>query len=571
MRMKQQVVLVLFLFAAFLFLAPERSKAAAGSTDEKVGQLVAEAEEFLEQFRVQAGLEALDEAIQLSPTSSALHKKRGDVLMILRRNREALAAYRQAVVLDPDRVEGYWALGALLDRMSVDPEERLMPLIHIARVDLDNPLAQLRVGRKLREMDRFEDSLESFRRAVELEPNHLVYRLLLGRALFDVLDYRAARQEVEWVLSHASPGSSEWVAARNLTQTVGGGTMDRGARSDFFETTKRAYGKEGKDYKAWAMARGQSWQLMNAGKYAEAEAVLHKVLELDPDDDLARYNLGLTLMELGRYESARVWLKDSFRESKHPHFYPNAVFQIGRALAKLGRWEEAVSNYERVLEIEDWEDRDFYSLNFPDLTKVRAALETARQHVPNPTLLSRSGRRPTPPSHTDDFSEGSNPSLPNLTSPQSFTGESKTPARVVPLDVNVVRGWFRILITAKGVVRDDLQAGFHDYMPLYPGDTFHPHQPEIYLIFGMTTPPTGDVKVTSHWIAEQVDQLPPNTVVGTDVVLMGLNEATGYFYLERPEGGWPVGTYRIDLFAGDEVSAYTYIADVRFRIVSSPH
>jgi len=108
-------------------------------------------------------------------------------------------------------------------------------------------------------------------------------------------------------------------------------------------------------------------------------------------------------------------------------------------------------------------------------------------------------------------------------------------------------------------------------MPLYPGDTFPPHQPEIYLIFGMTTPPTGDVKVTSHWIAEQVDQLPPNTVVGTDVVLMGLNEATGYFYLERPEGGWPVGTYRIDLFVGDEVSAYTYIADVRFRIVSSPH
>ena len=83
MRMKQKVVLVLFLFAAFPFLAPELSKGAAGSTDEKVEQLVAEAEEFLEQFRVQAGLEALDEAIQLSPTSSALHKKRGDVLMIL--------------------------------------------------------------------------------------------------------------------------------------------------------------------------------------------------------------------------------------------------------------------------------------------------------------------------------------------------------------------------------------------------------------------------------------------------------------------------------------------------------
>ena len=43
---------------------------------------------------------------------------------------------------------------------------------------------------------------------------------------------------------------------------------------------------------------------------------------------------------------------------------------------------------------------------------------------------------------------------------------------------------------------------------------------------------------------------------------------TVYFFLNRPEGGWPEGTYRIDLFVGEEVSAYTYVADVRFRIKS---
>ena len=69
-------------------------------------------------------------------------------------------------------------------------------------------------------------------------------------------------------------------------------------------------------------------------------------------------------------------------------------------------------------------------------------------------------------------------------------------------------------------------------------------------------------------MAEQVEQQSSNTVIGTDAVLVGLNDSTGYFFLDQPEGGWPVGTYRIDLFVGEAVSAYTYVADVRFRIQS---
>ena len=84
----------------------------------------------------------------------------------------------------------------------------------------------------------------------------------------------------------------------------------------------------------------------------------------------------------------------------------------------------------------------------------------------------------------------------------------------------------------------------------------------------MTTPPADVKQITTQWVGEEVVGLSPNTIVGTDSVLVDLNDNSGYFLLDQPEGGWPVGTYRIDLFVEDEVSAYTYVADVRFRIQS---
>ena len=54
--------------------------------------------------------------------------------------------------------------------------------------------------------------------------------------------------------------------------------------------------------------------------------------------------------------------------------------------------------------------------------------------------------------------------------------------------------------------------------------------------------------------------------MGADTVVVDLNDSTGYFFLDQNEGGWLIGTYRIDLFVGEEISAYTYVADVRFRI-----
>ncbi|MCA9469797.1 MAG: tetratricopeptide repeat protein, partial [Nitrospira sp.] len=562
--------LFLMIVAILTLVIPAHSAKLQAHATENVDQFLFDAQELLEQFQFHAGLIHLDEALQHFPASSRLHKKRGDVLMILRHNQDALASYRQALTLAPDWIDGHWALWALLNRLNVDPVLELDSLFHIADLDSSNPLAQIRVARKLRELQRFEESVVYFRRAVEIDSLHLAYRLFLARALFDIRDTDTAQQEVQWVLSHASPGSPVRIAAQNLLQTVEGGTVDIGSRSDFFETTKQPYGEEGKDYKRWALTRGQAWQFMEAENFSEAESTWRKVLTLDPEDDLAHYNLGLTLLKLEKYEEAIVSLQASFQKSKQPHFYPDAIFQIGQAFAKLEKWGKAIVQYQQVLDIQYLKEQDFYALNFPALHVVEAALQEVRTHATN-IPESQMVDEPAPTPHRPEPSIRREEEPLTISSPdssQNLLGKSQTPLRILPLSVDVVRGWFRQLVTAKAIGQDDLTGGFLEYIPLDPGDTFPPNQPRIYLIFALTTPPADAKQITTQWVAEQVEKRFPNTVMGTDAVLVGLNDSTGYFFLDRPEEGWPVGTYRIDLFVGEDVSASTYVAEVRFQIQS---
>jgi tetratricopeptide (TPR) repeat protein len=561
---------VVAIVGVFTCLTSRHSFALSDQPNEKVTQLLLDTEELLEQFQFHATLIHLDKALQLFPTSPRLHKKRGDVLMILGQNQEARVSYGQALTLAPDWIEGHWALWTLLHRLSINPDLELDSLFHIARLDSHNPLAQIRVARKLREQKRFEESVTYFRGAVDIDPTHLAYRLFLARALFDIRDSPGAQQAVQWVLSHSSAGSPVHIAAQNLVQTVQGGTVDIGSRSEFFENTQKPYGEEGKDYKRWALTREKAWLFMKATNFADAEVAWRNVLLLDPYDDLARYNLGLTLLKLQRYEEAIASLQASFQQSKQPTFYYDALFQIGQAFAKLQQWEQAMLHYQQVLDSQYLKEQDFYALNFPDLPSVEAALTEARTHV---TTISQSqvGRETTPASHRQEPSrirEEEPLSVSSLDLGQTLSENSQTPFRVRPLSVDVIRGWFRHLVTAKAIVQDDVQAGFHEYIPLDPGDTFAPDQSEIYLVFALTTPPADAKQISTQWVAEQVEHKSPNTVIGTDAVVMDLNDSSGYFFLDRPKGGWPVGTYRIDLFVGEEVSPYTYVADVRFRIHS---
>lgn len=455
---------------------------------------------------------------------------------------------------------------SLFDRLGAQ-DQAILSLKEIVRLDPDNSLAHLRLAKTLRNVDRLEESVESYRRVVELDPGQMTARLQYARALFDVLRYDEARREVETVLAHASRDSPEAAAAQNLIGIVRGDSADKGRRDDYSKhITIRGVDMAARS-KQWALTRGKAWQLMRAGRYAEAEPVLREVLRIDPGDHKALYDLGLTLMELRRYDEAIASFREGIRQTKFAEWYPDSLYQIGRCLAKLGRWSEALARFERVLEIQDWRTDTVYGMTFPDVRVVQTSLEEARRYV--------MGLESHPAVSSDELAvELVRP--PSETNPMPTTGPGQPLPDAIPLPTQVAvlgtgdaQGWFRQMVPARGVVQDDLPTGLQEFIPITPTDTFAPDDPEIIIVFTLTSVPSDEIILNTRWLAERAGTVPASTLIGTDTAMLTLNDKSGYVRLKRPKDGWPIGTYRVDFYLGDQVDAYTYTAEARFRVVAA--
>jgi hypothetical protein len=86
-----------------------------------------------------------------------------------------------------------------------------------------------------------------------------------------------------------------------------------------------------------------------------------------------------------------------------------------------------------------------------------------------------------------------------------------------------------------------------------PTTTFPPDHPKIYMRWQGEMLEKGD-KIRSVWIAEDVGDVAPRNYK-LDEVSMSADgpRAFGTFTLSKPNKGWPVGKYHVDLYRGDEL------------------
>lgn len=166
-----------------------------------------------------------------------------------------------------------WAKWGLLIRRGQE-EEAIAELHNIARSDHKNPLIHWRLAQELRKLDRLEESLESYKRAVELMPDLLSWRLALARARLDVLDYQGADIDLHHVLQHVPFGSPLELPVKNQLAQLHE-SMERGRR--FQPTLTPAATAQ---LKEWAAIRSEAWNLFEAGRFQEAEPVYRKSLAL---------------------------------------------------------------------------------------------------------------------------------------------------------------------------------------------------------------------------------------------------------------------------------------------------
>jgi tetratricopeptide (TPR) repeat protein len=530
-----------------------------GSSEEQTAR---DAKTAWDSGAVLSALDLLDQGIDANPRALVLHKLRGDILAAFRGPQEAVHEYDVVLADDPASLSTRWAKWSVLVWWGRE-EEAIKELRHIARIDGRNPLVHLRLAQELRKVDRLEESIESYRAAVELAPDLLDWRLALARARFDVLDYGGAEAELRFVLERAPSGSLLELTARNQLAQLHE-SMDRGRRF----TPMLTPGATAEQLKEWAAIRADAWKLFVAGRYREVEPIYRKMLTLNPRDSLAAHQLGITLMQLGRCEEALAVFGNLFSLDLSEEDYADATFRMGQCLVKLERWEEAFVHfrtlYDAALEFEESNKDVALPAGMRVLSKEKLAkwLDTVRPHVPDAV------RREFESGQSDETVGGQSEAGPSEETLYAEAARRMEPQNALDTSVSLMGrdadfSWFRFVIPAGKVARDDFPTGAHDFIPLNPGDTFPTTQPEIYLVFGLVSASYDSVSLAAQCSMESDGQ----RVVAQDRVMTATNDQSGYFMLARPATGWAPGLYRCGLFAGERANAYTMVDEVRFRIV----
>ena len=518
---------------------------------------------------IASAIDILDQGIHDHPEALTLQKIRADILTTVRDPQEAVAAYETILATTPAALDVRWAKWTVLIR-SGQGEESVAELGRIAEFDVQNPLVHLRLAQELRKLDRLEDSLESYRKAVELVPDMLGWRLALARARFDVLDYEGADRDVRHVLQHATPGSPLKLPAENLLSQINGSSIDRGRRFDPVLTKDMT----GAQRKEWASIRAEAWKLFSMGRFQEAEPIYRRMLALNPNDALANFQFGLTLMQLGRCKDALAVFGKMSNLDPTDEDYADTVYRMGQCLMELEQWEDAFVHFHTLYDAAVEFEKQNKNVRLPpdtrvlDKNKIARWLEKVRPHVPELAQLKDEAAANHAPSGE---------STPATVSPEeelyARVAERFTPQKTLDQQASLMGrdadfSWFRFVIPASKVVRDDFPTGAHEFIPLSPGDSFPTTQAEIYLVFGLVSASFDALPLTARCVLETSETTGEQLAITQDRVMTTMNDQSGYFLLPPPTTGWAAGLYHCGLFVGERTSADTLVDEVRFRIMA---
>lgn len=341
---------------------------------------------FYDQKAYAIALEYIEDALKLDQNAS-LHSLKGDCLYFLEREPEALAAFDQAIKIDPKLVQAWVgkaevleslgrlidALGAIDYALTLDPTDELI-LANKARLlcaveKLEESVAvydqilrtnprnvQVRVGKSnvLARLGRPHQALEIIDQALAETPRaaHLLIKkgqLLsaLGRtdegiSFFDrVIELsksseRAVRtSEIAWAIDHKA----------NVLLSLG---KNEEALSVYDQA------EELKVNKAWSKAH-KAHLLRYLGRFDEALGLYDEALEIQEDD--ASWILAgkaETLYRMRQYEKTIEYWNKVIR--LHPEA-PEAYGRRGEAYRYMGRYEDALEDLNHALTINpkiDW-------------------------------------------------------------------------------------------------------------------------------------------------------------------------------------------------------------------------
>lgn len=189
------------------------------------------------------------------------------------------------------------------------------------------PDAHFQRGRVLSELKRFESANQSYRKALDLDPDYRGAWYNLGNNAYRQQDYQEAVNFYQ--RAQKKHPSANTLVALGWTYVAQGKT----------DSARYAYERAIDHDSLHALAHARLGQLYaNEGNYKKALVHSRRALKLEPKNPKFRYAVGNQLLQFGRPEKAVDHLKTAVEQRP---WHQGAHYNLGQALTRLGREEEA--------------------------------------------------------------------------------------------------------------------------------------------------------------------------------------------------------------------------------------
>ncbi len=249
--------------------------------------------------------DAYTKVIALDPGRVSAHHSLGSLYLRMQRYGEAVAALQKAVALEPGRADAFLDLGTAYEE-SRDFAQAAEAYEKYVALKPANPwTGLLRLGLCRLELNQPEAAVAALSEALKLQPNDVKTNFTLADA---------------------------YVRAKSL---------------DKAEATYKAL--VGLNPEGATTYYGKIIQMYDeAGQYDKAIEAARKIIEMNPKNELAVFNLGIMFLKLQRTDEAVQAFRDALAIKPD---YASAQYNIGYSYSLAKRWKESVEGFRKYTEL----------------------------------------------------------------------------------------------------------------------------------------------------------------------------------------------------------------------------
>lgn len=195
------------------------------------------------------------------------------------------------------------------------------------------------------EVARYQDALEAYEKAIELDPNNADAWSGKGNALGDLRRYQESLDAYEKAIELDPNNVGTWCGKGWMLDCLGRRKEATAVAQKVIDICDELIAANASAYHDDNPWHYKASELCFLGKYEDALIASNKALEIDPDNPHTWHVKGSALFELGRYQEAvDAYDKAIELNQKLPHFWINK----GDALHALGKYEEADEAYAKA-------------------------------------------------------------------------------------------------------------------------------------------------------------------------------------------------------------------------------